>query len=75
MKIKIRNGDDAKKFVNDVSKFPCDINLHDGHQVFDAKSIMAVLTLDFSKEFEIRCISDDSEILEKFKEVIKYYEI
>ena len=74
LKIHINKGIEIKEFIKDVSQFSCDVNFYDGHRVCDAKSLMAVLTLDLSKDFEIQCISDDPDILQHFEEVMKRYQ-
>ena len=68
-----KNGDDATRFVSDVSEVKCDINITDGHIVLDAKSLIAVLTLDFSKEFQVEIISKDQEEIERFASLMEQY--
>lgn len=57
MIIKLKGIEEAKQFVSEMNEFPMDINIEDGHIVLDAKSLLAVLNLDFSKDLNVTCIS------------------
>lgn len=73
--IKIKSSDWAKIFVQNMSKLPCDVNLYYGQQVFDAKSILAILSLDFSKIYGVDVITHSEEVYKQFKEYIKDFEV
>ena len=47
--ISLNSIDKVKAFVNDISKYDFDFDLVSGRYVIDAKSILGVLSLDFTK--------------------------
>ena len=73
VKIRIRDYQWAALFVENMNKLPCDVNLYDGSIVFDAKSILAIMSLDFSKVFKVECITNNKEIYEDFKKFIEIF--
>lgn len=74
MKVKFYSIDDVEHFINDMNTLECDINLYDGRRVFDAKSTVGILNLDFkNKTFKVECISDNAEQIHNFKERIGKY--
>ena len=73
MKIKFKSFDDLEEFINDMTNLNCDVNILDGHQVFDAKSLMTVVNLDIRKTFIVECVSDDEDQLKIFRERIEKY--
>lgn len=60
-----------KSFVNVISKYSFDIDLHSDRYVVDAKSILGIFSLDLSKPIELVIMSDDTAEIEKFLEDIK----
>ena len=75
IKIKFKDQEWASLFVKNMNTLPCDVNIFDGKMAFDAKSILAVLNLDFRKEFLVECITDKKEIYEKFRELLGLFEV
>ena len=74
MKVRFYSIDEIEHFINDMNALECDVNLLDGRQVFDAKSTIGIMNLDFrNKVFKVECITDDPEQIHKFKERIKRY--
>lgn len=74
MKVRFYSIDDVEHFINDMNALECDVNLLDGRQVFDAKSTVGILNLDFkNKTFKVKCISDDPEQIHNFEERISKY--
>lgn len=53
------NPDNAKELVRIANTYKSDIDLNYGSQTYDCKSILAVMSLDLSKDLEISLISDD----------------
>lgn len=53
------NPDNAKELVRIADTYKSDIDLNYGSQTYDCKSILAVMSLDLSKDLEISLISDD----------------
>ena len=63
--------DKVKGFVNDISRFNTDFDLISGRYVIDAKSIMAIFSLDLSKPIELT-IHESDEIDEILKVLQPY---
>lgn len=64
--------DKVKSFVNDITKFDSDFDLVSGRYVIDAKSIMGIFSLDFSKPIDLNIHSETDldeilSVLEKYK--------
>ena len=59
IKINLNNIGDIKKFIKDVSNFMSDVDIIADRVVLDAKSIMALYSLDLSQDVYVRIISDD----------------
>ena len=57
--IKFDTINDVKAFVNSVSKYDFEVDLVSGRYAVDAKSIMGILSLDLSKEIQMKVYSDD----------------
>lgn len=75
MFVKFENTDVARKFVDDVNTLPFDVNIADGSRIFDAKSLMAVLNLDFSKKFLVTPIIENKLTqITAFNDAIRKYE-
>ena len=75
MFVKFENTDVARKFVDDVNTLPFDVNIADGSRIFDAKSLMAVLNLDFSKKFLVTPIIENKLTqITAFNDTIRKYE-
>ena len=55
--------ENVKDFVNVVSKYPYDIDLRSGRHVVDAKSILGIFSLDWSKPVTMEIYCDDCEDL------------
>ena len=60
VKISLNSIDKVKAFVNDVTKFNTDFDLVSGRYVIDAKSIMGIFSLDFSKAIDLNIHDDDN---------------
>ena len=63
----------VSKFVNEMTKFESDIDIICGRYVFDAKSLMAILSLDLSKFVDVNLHSDDENEIKRFKEVLSEF--
>ena len=59
IRINLNNIGDIKKFIKVVSNFMSDVDIIAGRVVLDAKSIMALYSLDLSQDVYVRIISDD----------------
>ena len=71
VKISLRMAESVKNFVNIVSKYPYDIDLHSGRFIIDAKSVLGIFSLDLSKPIVLEIYEDNcSDLLEELKDYI-----
>ena len=63
-KILLTSIEEAKRFVTEASRCDFDIDVFYNRVIIDAKSILGVLSLDFSKVLTVRC-ADRNEEFEK----------
>lgn len=64
------NMESVKDFVNSVSRYPYEIDLHSGRYVVDAKSLLGIFSLDLAKPIVCEIYNDNCE--ELLKEINKY---
>jgi len=57
IKIKLSTPELIAEFINTCSKYECDINLYDGRNILDAKSLIGVFALAHGKPLEVQIIS------------------
>ena len=69
VKISLNSIDKVKSFVNEFTRFDCDLDLVSGRYVIDAKSIMGIFSVDLSKAVDLRIHAEGAEA-EKAMEVI-----
>lgn len=63
----------ANKFINEIVKFPSDVDIVSGRYICDAKSLLAIFSYDLSKPVEIVIHSDDEEEIRRFNEVMEEF--
>lgn len=74
-KIRLTTPEMVSGFINVCSKYECDINLYDGRNVIDAKSIIGVFAIAQGKVIEVQAISPDESVILSFIEDMKKFEI
>lgn len=62
-----------KKFSHVVSSFRSDIDVKRGRYVVDAKSFIALLTMDLSQPIDVILHSDDEEEIKRFHENMEVF--
>ena len=72
-RISLNSLEKIKAFINEISRFDNDFDLISGRYVVNAKSIMAIFSLDLSEPLELRVHADDRE-MEAILPVIRTYE-
>ena len=65
MTIKLSDFETVKKFCKMAGECPFDIDIFYNHVVIDAKSILGVMSLDFSRTLHVRMYGED-ETFEAF---------
>lgn len=68
--VKFNNVAQVTKFISVIDTLDAHFDLGSGQRVVDAKSLLGVLSLDFSEPLCLRCHSEDSTIWEKIKPFI-----
>ena len=63
--VKFDNVEQIRQFINIIEKIDTYFDLGSGQRVVDAKSVIGVMGLDFSKPLRLRYQSDDAEIRNK----------
>lgn len=61
--IRFLRDEDRKAFVDIVSKYDCDIDISNGRGTVDAKSILGVISLDYSLPLTVTVNGDEKDIL------------
>lgn len=74
-KIKLATPEDITDFVNMCSKYECDVNIYDGRNVIDAKSMIGVFSIQQGKVVEVQAITHDEDVVTDFLEKIRKYEV
>ena len=63
----------ANRFINEIVKFPSDIDIISGRYICDAKSLLAIFSYDLSKPVDIEIHSNDEEEIKKFNEMMEEF--
>ena len=71
--VNLNDVETVKRFVDDMRKIECDVDLVKGHYVIDAKSIMGVFSISLDQPVTARIHSDDEEVIKKFEELCTKY--
>ena len=74
-KIKLSTADDVFDFIDTVAVFYNDIDLIDGSNIIDAKSLVGVCALDRNKILKVKILTDDIEAIEEFSCFIERYKV
>lgn len=64
---------DLKDFINKASSFESPIDMQKGRYVIDAKSVMGVLSLDFSEGVTVVLHSNNNKEIERFNSEMGVY--
>ena len=74
-KIKLTTSEMATEFINICSKYNYDINLYDGNNIIDAKSIVGVFGIEQGKVIEVQMISSNEDVIINFINDIRKFEV
>lgn len=75
MQIRLSTPEIVREFVRICSKYDCDVNLYDGRNVFDAKSIVSCLSIDLGKKLKVQAISSNEDVVVNFINDMKKFEV
>lgn len=75
IKINLNDFDKIKSFTTDVCKFESDVDVFkdSNKNVYDAKSLLSLYSIDLSKPIMVRIISKNSDEIERFKRTMQKY--
>ena len=63
----------VKNFVNQIINIESDVDLIYGHYTLDAKSIMAIFSVNLNNKLKLVLHSDDEDEIRKFNEIAEEY--
>lgn len=66
--VKFHDATEASKFVVVCNSFVEDVNLYYKRYIIDAKSILGVLSCDFTEGIEVEILTESEQVQELFKE-------
>lgn len=75
IKIRLTTPELIAEFINTCSKYECDINLYDGRNILDAKSLIGVFAIAQGKALEVQIISSDESVISSFVEDMRRFEV
>lgn len=73
--IKLNTLQRVKSFVDIVDKFESDVDITQGRYIINAKSIMAIFSLNLLEALLVRIDSDDIEEIESFNNVMEEFKV
>lgn len=74
-KISLSTPEMVSEFINVCSKYDCDINLYDGRNLIDAKSLIGVFAIAQGKAIEVQAVSSDESVILRFIEDMRKFEV
>lgn len=75
IEIKLHSPELIEEFVNICSDYSCDINLYDGKNILDAKSLIGVFAIAQGKILEVQAITPDESVISSFIEDMRKFEV
>ena len=63
----------VKNFVNQIINIESDVDLIYGRYILDAKSIMAIFSINLNNKLKLVLHSDDEDEIRKFNEIAEEY--
>lgn len=75
IKVLLEKQENVIEFVNIASSYACNIDIKSTEYkaLLDAKSILGVMSMDFSNPLIVELITEDNNIIEKFKQDIQKF--
>ena len=69
--IKLNSLEKVKHFVNEATTFECDVDVLYRRYILDAKSIMALLSVDLTESLKVVIHTDDYDELKRFFDMME----
>lgn len=71
--ILLNNVDKVEKFVNDIAIIDSRVDLICEDNVYDAKSILMILSVDLCEKLKLVLHSDNEDEIKKFDKIVEEY--
>ena len=71
--INLNTIDKVVKFSREIITLDSDVNIYQDSRYYDAKSILAIFSLNMNQKHYIEIISDDENEIRKFNEIAEEY--
>ena len=71
--INLNTIDKVVKFSREIITLDSDVNIYQDSRYYDAKSILAIFSLNMNQKHYIEIISDNEEEIRKFNEIAEEY--
>lgn len=75
MSIVLKTSEMVADFINICAKYDCDINVYDGSNILDGKSIIGIFSVTQGKVIEVQAISPDESVILSFIEDMRKFEV
>lgn len=75
LKIKLSTPEMVSDFIKICSRYECDINLYDGKNVIDAKSLLGVFAIAQGKKIKVQAISSNEDTITSFIKDMNQFEV
>lgn len=59
VQVYFQSTESVKEFVNAVSRYPFDVDLHSGRYIVDGKSLLGIFSLDLAKPITCEIFNDN----------------
>ena len=71
--INLNTIDKVVKFSREIITLDSDVNIYQDSRYYDAKSILAIFSLNMNQKHYIEIISDDEDEIKKFNEIAEEF--
>ena len=71
--INLNTIDKVVKFSREIITLDSDVNIYQDSRYYDAKSILAIFSLNMNQKHYIEIISDDEDEIRKFNEIAEEF--
>ena len=71
--INLNTIDKVVKFSREIITLDSDVNIYQDSRYYDAKSILAIFSLNMNQKHYIEIISDNEDEIRKFNEIAEEY--
>jgi phosphotransferase system HPr-like phosphotransfer protein len=62
----------VQRFINNISKYPCDFDIESGHSSIDAKSIVGIFSLDIGSPLRLTINDDGSQLEDILRDITEF---